>query len=112
MTTINLKPRMTLEEFAKANEVEIEVNERDQWAHGTNMHFYAHIPRVHLCEGTRTRVSTMANGATPGIALSALARRLSGAWLEIDSFTDHPRKLVAPILTDGWFTCDTSPKTC
>jgi hypothetical protein len=94
-------PRATIEEFAEANDLVMEIHERHPDASAAK--FYAHFKNTDIKEGTMLRGGG-GDGPTPEAAIHAYAREISTRLLVVNAFRPDRREILVPILTPGPLT--------
>jgi len=94
--TIFPVPQMTLEEFADANNLEMEVHER-QLPDGHPARFYAEFKNCEVKQGG-CLIGTYGDGATPGEAIANYAPQIALKHLVINAGTPQRMEIIAPKL--------------
>lgn len=90
-------PRMTIEEFADANGLVMEVHERRGWT-GVGR-YYAKFTQVEVMEGG-CLAGTFGDGLTPEEAIRAYAREISEKRIAYRAYHDDRKNIDVPVLTD------------
>ena len=89
-------PVMTIEEFADANDLTMQIRERRVPANDP-MRYYAHFASCEII-GDGVLLSTFGDGQTAEDAIADYAKAIELSRLAIDADTDKRRELVVPRL--------------
>ena len=91
-------PESTLEDFADANGLIMDVHERALFPIGSSKRFYAHFRHAETRSGERFLSSDSGDGRTPEEAIEDYAPKISGKKLVIDAMNERRREIDVPRL--------------
>jgi len=91
-------PEMTLEEFADANDLIVEVRERPHIRVGRPSRFYASFKHVEVMENG-CLAGYFGDGRTAEEAIENYAQEISRRRIAVNAYTDHRIEIQVPTLT-------------